>query len=90
MVRTNAFNDLENTLVDFAYRIPGVAFRGVWKVILYVVLPYGLMATLPTQLLTGGMPWSYWLLASGVLAGFWLLMNLFWRSGLRRYGSASS
>jgi ABC-2 type transport system permease protein len=90
LVRANAFNELENTFVDFSYRIPGIAFQGVWKVLLYMVLPYGLMATLPTQFLTGGMHWYHWLLAAGVLAGFWIMMQLFWRAGLRRYGSASS
>lgn len=90
LVRANAFNDLESTLVEFAFRVPGVVYQGVWKVLLYVLLPYGLMATLPTQFLTGGMSPAAWLLAAIVLAGFWGLMNLIWKMGLRRYGSASS
>jgi ABC-2 type transport system permease protein len=88
--RVNAFNELEASLVEFAFRVPGVVYRGVWKIILYVLLPYGLMATLPTQFLTGGMQLRHWLLAAGVLAGFWLIMNLLWQAGLRRYSSASS
>lgn len=90
LVRINAFSSLENMLVEFSFRVPGVVFRGVWKVILYVILPYGLMATLPTQFLTGGMRLEHWLLAGCVLIGFWRLMLLFWKTGLRRYGSASS
>ncbi len=90
LVRINAFSSLENTLVEFSFRVPGVVFRGVWKVLLYVVLPYGLMATLPTQFLTGGMRLEHWLLAGGVLAVFWIIMLVLWKAGLRRYGSASS
>ena len=90
LLRTDAFNELENALVDFSYRIPGVAFRGVWKALLYVALPYGLMATFPTQFMTGTLHLRHWLLAGGVLAGFWVLMTLLWRSGVKHYGSASS
>ena len=90
LVRTQAFNDLENALVEFSFRIPGVVYQGVWKVILYVLLPYGIMATLPTQFLTGGMAWYHWLLAGGVLAAFLSLMSLLWQAGLRHYNSASS
>ncbi len=90
LVRTNAFNELENALVEFSFRIPGVVYQGVWKVVLYILLPYGIMATLPTQFLTGGMHWYHWLLAGSVVASFWILLTLLWQSGLRRYNSASS
>jgi ABC-2 type transport system permease protein len=90
LLRTQAFDELENALVDFSYRIPGVAFRGVWKALLYVALPYGLMATFPTQFMTGSLYLRHWLLAGGVLAGFWMVMSLLWKSGIKHYGSASS
>ncbi len=90
LVRINAFNEMENVLVEFAFRVPGVVYQGIWKLVLYVLLPYGLMATIPTQFLTGGMRLQHWLLAGGVLAGFWVGMGLLWQAGLRRYGSASS
>jgi len=90
LVRINAFQELENALVEFSFRIPGVVFSGVWKVLLYVVLPYGLMATIPAQFITGGMHLRHWLLVSGVFAGFWVLTITLWRAGVRRYGSASS
>jgi ABC-2 type transport system permease protein len=90
LVRTNAFSELENALVEYSFRVPGVVFRGVWKVLLYGILPYGLMATLPTQFLTNSMPSGYGWLAGGIFVFFWLLMTLLWKRGLRRYGSASS
>jgi ABC-2 type transport system permease protein len=90
LVRITAFQDLENSLVEFSFRVPGVVFRGVWKFMLYVVLPYGLMATIPTQFLTGGMTLRHWLLVGGVCILFWVGTLGLWRIGLRRYGSASS
>ncbi|HEX9019194.1 MAG TPA: ABC-2 family transporter protein [Anaerolineaceae bacterium] len=90
LLRVNAFGELEGALVEFAFRVPGTVYRGIWKMILYIALPYGLMATLPTQFLTGEMHWRHWLLAGGVLAGFWILTTWVWKTGLRRYGSASS
>ncbi len=90
LVRINAFNELENALVEFSFRVPGVVYQGVWKLLLYVFLPYGLMATIPTQFLTGGMHPEHWLLTGAVLAGFWIGMSLLWRAGVRQYGSASS
>jgi len=90
LVRINAFNELENALVELSFRVPGVVYQGVWKLLLYVFLPYGLMATIPTQFLTGGMRPQHWLLTGAVLAGFWVAMTLLWKAGVRRYGSASS
>lgn len=89
-VRTNAFNEFESALVEYAFRVPGIVYQGIWKLLLYVLLPYGLMATIPAQFLTGGMRLLHWVLVAGVLAGFWLLMQALWQAGLRRYGSASS
>lgn len=90
LVRINAFNEMENALVEFSFRVPGVVYQGIWKFFLYILLPYGLMATIPTQFLTGGMRLQHWLLVGGVLAGFWIVMTMLWQAGLQRYGSASS
>jgi ABC-2 type transport system permease protein len=90
LVKLTVFSNLENAMVEFSYRVPGVMFKGIWKFILYILLPYGLMATLPTQILAGESRWTAWLLAGGVLAGFWYLMDRLWHQGLRQYNSASS
>jgi len=90
LVRITAFQELENGLVEFSFRIPGIAYQGVWKFLLYVILPYGLMATIPTQFITGGMDLRHWLLTGGVFVGFWVVTLALWRLGIRHYGSASS
>lgn len=90
LIKMTVFNELEGSLVEFSFRIPGILFKGVWKLIFYVFLPYALMATLPTQILTGQLHWSYWMLAIGILIVYWVLIRYLWKMGLRQYNSASS
>lgn len=47
----NNLMKIENTVIDLCLKIPGIAFSGVSKIIFYCVLPYGMIATLPTQIL---------------------------------------
>lgn len=89
-VKIDAFCEIENELVNFSFRIPGVVFSGLWKLLFFVFLPYGLMATIPTQFLTDVMDGRYWMLTLAVSAAFWGFCIFLWKRGLRRYGSASS
>ena len=89
-IKLTVLDHLEGSLVEFAFRVPGVLYKGIWKLIFYVLLPYGLMATFPTSILTGSFSWQGWLLALGVLGGFSLLVSSLWKAGLRQYNSASS
>ncbi len=83
-------HQIEESLIELSMKVPGVVFEGIWKILFQVVLPYGLMATLPTQMLTGtltlpGLAWG-----SGVAVLFTLFTLRFWKFGLSRYKSASS
>lgn len=89
-VKIDAFCEIEGELVNFSFRIPGVVFHGAWKLIFFVLLPYGLMATIPTQFLTDVLDGRYWLMTLAVCTVFWGLCIWLWKCGLRRYGSASS
>lgn len=89
-IKVDALGDLENELIGFSMRVPGVVFKGVAKFVLYVILPYAIIATIPTQFFTVGLSLGVWLLTLSVVAGFTLLAQLFWRYGLKSYGSASS
>lgn len=90
MTQVNAFNRVENTLVEFSFRLPSPAIRGVWKAVLFVILPYGLMANLPAQALFGPFGWTEWALGLGTTATFLALAGWLWKRGMRRYDSASS
>ncbi|HPU22361.1 MAG TPA: ABC-2 family transporter protein [Thermoclostridium caenicola] len=89
-IKTGALDELEGELISICFRVPGVVFRGITKLILYVLLPYALIATIPTQFFTDVLSGGMWLLVLGVVTAFVLLSRWIWRMGLRRYGSASS
>lgn len=81
---------LEESLIELSMKVPGVVFEGVWKILFQVVLPYGLMATLPTQMLTGTLSFPGLLWGCGVAILFTFFTFRLWRFGLTRYKSASS
>lgn len=81
---------LEDACLDLCMKLPGIAFYGVYKVVFYMILPYGIMATLPVQRLVGEMSWRLGLWGIAVVAVFTLLTYTVWTKGVRRYNSASS
>ena len=90
VVRTGALEELENELVNFTFRIPGIVFRGAAKLVFYVLLPYSLIATIPTQFFTGLLTGREWLSTLAVAVIFTVLTRLAWKQGLKRYGSTGS
>lgn len=83
-------NKLENELVNFSFRVPGVMYKGVAKIIFYFIIPYGLIATIPTEFFTGMMSIKGWIIAVGVCIELTILRRFIWKRGLKRYSSASS
>lgn len=90
LTRVNAFQQMENALVEFSFRLPAPAIQGGWKLLLYVLLPYGLMANMPAHALFSPFDLQEWLLCIGVTAFFLGLAHYLWHLGLKRYDSASS
>lgn len=88
--RVDSLNEFESEMVNFSFRVPGVVYKGLTKVIFYLILPYGLLATIPTQFFTGMLEGRYWLLTLFVGAMFTFINQLIWKLGLKRYSSASS
>lgn len=88
--RVNAVTRIENTMVEFSFRLPAPGIYGVWKILLFVVLPYGLMANMPSAALFGQFDIRQWILCIGVTAFFLALSLLLWSFGRARYDSASS
>ena len=83
-------HQIEESLLELSMKVPGVVFEGIWKVLFQVVLPYGLLATLPTQMLSGtltplGLAWG-----CAVAMIFTLFALKLWKHGLSQYKSASS
>lgn len=90
LLSDNAINQLETEMLNLNFKVPGVLYKGAFKVIFYFVLPYGIMATVPTQLLSGTLTPLGLVHALGIVAAFTAFALWFWRFGLRHYKSASS
>lgn len=90
VVSATAINQLEGSMLDMCLRLPGTLFKGFWQFLFWFVLPYGIMATLPTQFITRTLSmqgFMYGILITLLFTGFALR---FWKFGLKHYKSASS
>lgn len=81
---------LEGSLITLNFQVPGTLYKGVWKLLFYFVFPYGIMSTLPTQMVTGALSPGGFLYGVGIVILFTLFTLWLWRKGLGRYQSASS
>ncbi len=89
-VKINSILSFESQTTEFAFKVPGVAYQGIIKFILWVVVPYALIATIPTQFLTGSFGFKYWGLSLAVTSFFLFLAFYLFNKGLAFYSSASS
>jgi ABC-2 type transport system permease protein len=71
-------------------RYPVQIFRGTARRVFTFVVPVAFMATFPTEALFGRLSPGYLLYAIALAAALLVASTLFWRFGLRYYGSASS
>ena len=44
---------IEEAGLDLCMKLPGIALYGIYKILFYLILPYGIMATLPVQRMIG-------------------------------------
>lgn len=86
----NNLMKIENTAMDLCMKIPGIAFDGIYKLFFYFILPYGVIATLPTQALIGALSAKGLILGVAIVCIFTFIALSFWTYGVHRYESASS
>ena len=86
----SALERLEGDVIELTFKIPGTVYTGFFKVLFWTVLPYGIMATVPAQLLVGALTLRRFLYSLAVAAAFTVFALWFWKFGLRNYKSASS
>lgn len=85
-----AIGRLEGELIDLCMKLPGTVLRGAFRLLFCLILPYGIMATIPTQFFAGLLSPGGFFYAIGLTAAFTAFTLWFWRFGLRHYKSASS
>lgn len=81
-------DQLEGTALDLCMKVPGTLFRGAFRLVFCLLVPYGVMSTVPTQLLTRTLSPAGALYALLLCTSFTAFALLFWRFGLRHYKSA--
>ena len=90
LTTTARMEQLEEAGLSLCMKLPGIAFYGVYKLVFYLLLPYGIMATLPVQSMVGEMSIKLACYGIFVVALFSVLTCVVWKQGLRHYNSASS
>lgn len=90
VISASSIERLEVAAFDLCMRVPGVLFKGAFKVLFYFILPYGIMATIPTQIITNSVSGTMIAISAVVVAAFTVFAQWFWQFGLKNYKSASS
>ncbi len=89
-ISANNIARMGDTLLDLCLKVPGTLFKGVYKVIFYFFVPYGIMATYPTELIAGKLTFPELIYGCFIVVLFTIFTLWFWSFGLRHYKSASS
>lgn len=86
----NGIMRLEDLMLEFNFKVPGVLYKGVFKFIFYFILPYGIMSTVPTQFITHNIDMISICISILTVIVFTVFALWFWKFGLKNYKSASS
>ncbi len=89
-IRVTGLTNLHHEMINCSFRVPGIAYTGIWRTLIVGVIPYGMIATLPTQFFTGMLEAKYIVYAIGVCIFYWIACVFLWKRGLKIYNSASS
>jgi len=90
VIQATSIERLEGEMLIMCMRIPGTLFKGVFKVLFYLILPYGIMATVPTQFFAGTLTLPGLIYSVAVVAAFTAFTQIFWKVGLKNYKSTGS
>ena len=89
-IQANSIEKLEGELITLCMKIPGSLFKGAFKLLFYLVLPYGIIATVPAQFFSGALTPLGLAYSIFIVIVFTVFAQAFWKFGLRHYKSASS
>lgn len=89
-ISANNIARMGDTMLELCMKIPGTLFKGVYKIIFYVLVPYGIMATYPAELIAGKLSLPELVYGCAIVVIFTLATLWFWSFGLKHYKSASS
>lgn len=89
-VSASSIGRLEGAFMEMCMMLPGTAFRGAFRVIFQVLLPYGIIGTVPVEFFSGLLSPGELFSALAIVAVFTVLAIGVFRIGCKNYKSASS
>ncbi|MBR3770858.1 MAG: ABC-2 family transporter protein [Clostridium sp.] len=90
LVSIQNVSKIEESGLEMCMQLPGIVFTGIYKVIFCVILPYGIMATIPVQVLIGELNCRMALQGFSIVVVFTGITMLLWKTGIRKYNSVNS
>lgn len=90
VIQASSIERLEGEAITLCMKIPGTLFKGAFKLLFYLILPYGIMATVPTQFFSRTLSPLGFVYSVAVVLAFTVFTLFFWKFGLKNYKSASS
>lgn len=90
VISANGIMRLEDLMLELNFKVPGVLYKGVFKLIFYFLLPYGIMSTVPTQFITHSIDGRGVGVSIFTVIVFTVFALWFWKFGLEHYQSVSS
>lgn len=98
IIRSTAFffmsadgaTQLEDCGLQLCMQLPGTFFYGAYKILFYIILPYGIIATFPTLLIVNKISFAMLAYSISIVFIFFIIMNILWRIGLRHYNGVNS
>ena len=90
VISTAKLERIEEAGIEICMQLPGTVYYGIYKLIFCVILPYGIMATIPVKSLIGECDLQVVIYGVFMVLIFSLLTGLVWKMGIRKYNSASS
>ena len=90
VISANGIMRIEELMLELNFKVPGVLYKGVFKLIFYFILPYGIMSTIPTQFISHNIDGIGVCISILTVIIFTAFALWFWKFGLKHYKSASS
>jgi ABC-2 type transport system permease protein len=89
-IKSSAAREMVGLINNFANKLPSVAIKGTWKIVLYIIFPVGLLTNVPCNAILGIGDVKIWIAGIAVTAILYVIAVTVWNKGLRIYDSASS
>lgn len=90
VISTAKLERIEEAGIEICMQLPGTVYYGIYKLIFCVILPYGIMATIPVNSLIGECDLQVITYGILITVVFSVLTAIVWKTGIRHYNSASS